>query len=128
MAKLMWVEWGSGWDQVVSVLAFNSDSPSSNHADAYSFSVKFAFEKTKNKQKSGSGCPFLKKTCIGRKLGTFSAKVVVPRLVAPSTMPTEKEQIIFPEYFGICCQSVTMKPLKIKAEICKRDLNPFVRR
>ena len=64
MAKLMWVEWGSGWDQVVSVLAFNSDSPSSNHADAYSFSVNFAFEKTKNKQKSGSGCPFfLKNVC-----------------------------------------------------------------
>ena len=32
------------------VLAFYSDDPSSNPADAYSFSVKVVFETNKNKQ------------------------------------------------------------------------------
>ena len=42
---------GSGGGQVVSVLAFYSDDPSSNPAEAYSFCVKFVFEKNENKQK-----------------------------------------------------------------------------
>ena len=37
--------------QVVSVLAFYSDNPSLNSSEAYSFSVKFVFEKNENKQK-----------------------------------------------------------------------------
>ena len=37
--------------QVVSVLAFYSDNPSSNPAEAYSFFVQFEFEK--NKKRSG---------------------------------------------------------------------------
>ena len=37
---------GRGGGQVVSVLVFYYDGPSSNLADAYSFSVKFVFEKT----------------------------------------------------------------------------------
>ena len=44
---------GRGGGQVVSMLAFYSDDPSSNPADIYSFSVKFVFEKNKNKQKRG---------------------------------------------------------------------------
>ena len=35
---------------MVSVLAFYSDDPSSNPADAYSFSVKFVYEKNENKR------------------------------------------------------------------------------
>ena len=46
-----------GGGQVVSVLAFYSDNPSLNPAEAYSFSVKIVFEKTKNKQKIGRGWP-----------------------------------------------------------------------
>ena len=42
--------------QVVGVLAFNSNNSSSNPAEAYSFSVKFMFEKNQNKQK-GPGWP-----------------------------------------------------------------------
>ena len=42
---------GRGCGQVVSVLAFYSDDPSSNPAEAYSFSCKIVFEKNKNKQK-----------------------------------------------------------------------------
>ena len=38
---------GRGGRQVVSII----DNLSSNPADAYSFSVKFVFEKTENKQK-----------------------------------------------------------------------------
>ena len=63
-------EWGSskiiklgrGRGQVVSVLAFYSDDPSSNPTEAYSFSVKFVFEKNKNKQKEAGVGPlnFLK--------------------------------------------------------------------
>ena len=36
---------GRGGGQVVSELAFYSDDPSSNPAEAYSFSVKFVLEK-----------------------------------------------------------------------------------
>ena len=36
---------GRGGGQVVSVLAFYSNDPSSNPADAYSFSVEFCFWK-----------------------------------------------------------------------------------
>ena len=52
---------GRGVGQVVSVLAFYSDEPSLNPTDAFSFSVKFVFEKNKNKQKRGRGWPIFKK-------------------------------------------------------------------
>ena len=52
---------GRGGGQVVSVLAFYSDNPSSNPADAYSFSVQIVFEKNENKQKEAGVGPFLKK-------------------------------------------------------------------
>ena len=39
---------GRGCVQVVSVLAFYSDDPSSNPAQAYSFSVIFVLEKNEN--------------------------------------------------------------------------------
>ena len=42
---------GRGGGQVVSVLSFYSDDPSSNPAEAYIFTVKFVFEKNENKQK-----------------------------------------------------------------------------
>ena len=44
---------------MVSVLAFYSDDPSSNPADAYSFSVKIVFDKNENKQKGAEVGPFL---------------------------------------------------------------------
>ena len=50
-----------GGGQVVSVLAFYSDDPSSNPAEAYSFSVNFVFEKNQNKQKEGGVGHFFKK-------------------------------------------------------------------
>ena len=50
-----------GGGQVVSVLAFYSDDPSSNLAEAYSFSLKFVFEKNENKQNVVGVGPFLKK-------------------------------------------------------------------
>ena len=40
-----------GGCEVVSVLAFLSDNPSSNPAEAYSFSLKFVLGKNENKQK-----------------------------------------------------------------------------
>ena len=42
---------GGGGDQVVSVLAFNSDDPSSNPAEAYNFSVKLLLKKRKYSMK-----------------------------------------------------------------------------
>ena len=55
-----------GGGQVVSVLAFYSDNPSSNPAEANSFSLKCAFDKNENKQKRGRIWPILKKqTPIG---------------------------------------------------------------
>ena len=53
---------GRGGGQVVSALAFYSDDPSSNPADAYRFSVQIVFEKNENKQKKGRSWPFFKKT------------------------------------------------------------------
>ena len=44
---------GRGGGQVVSVLAFNSNDPSSNPAEAYSFFCNIVFEKNENKQKRG---------------------------------------------------------------------------
>ena len=41
---------GRGCGQVVSALAFYSDDPSSNPAEAFSFSVKFELEKRVNNQ------------------------------------------------------------------------------
>ena len=40
-----------GGGQVVSVLAFYFNNPSSNPTEAYSFSAYFVYEKNKNKQK-----------------------------------------------------------------------------
>ena len=45
------MQMGRGDGQVVSELAFYSDDLSSNPAEAYSFAVKFVFEKNENKQK-----------------------------------------------------------------------------
>ena len=46
-----------GGCEVVSVLAFLSDNPSSNPAEAYSFCVKFVFEKNENKHKEAEVGP-----------------------------------------------------------------------
>ena len=51
---------GRGGGQVVSVLAFYSNDPSSNPADAYSFSGQFVFENNENKQKEALVGQFLK--------------------------------------------------------------------
>ena len=49
---------GCGGGQVVSVLAFYSDNPSSNPAEVYNFSVKLLLKRTKiNKKEAGVG-PF----------------------------------------------------------------------
>ena len=44
-------DWGRGGGQVVSMLAFHSDEPSSNPAVAKVFFYKFVFEKSENNQK-----------------------------------------------------------------------------
>ena len=47
---------GRGGGQVVSVLAFYSDNPSSNPAEVYNFSVKLLLKRTKiNKKLAGVG-------------------------------------------------------------------------
>ena len=61
MSQKYILSWGRGGGQVVSVLAFYSDGPSSNPAEVYNFSVKLLFKRTKiNKKEAGVG-PFLKK-------------------------------------------------------------------
>ena len=52
---------GRGGGQVVYVLTFYSDNLSSNPAVAYSFSVKFLFEKNENKQKEDGVWPIKEK-------------------------------------------------------------------
>ena len=47
---------GRGGGQVVSMLAFYSDNPSSNPAEVYNFSVKLLLKRTKiNKKEAGVG-------------------------------------------------------------------------
>ena len=53
---------GRGGGQVVSVLALNSDDPSLNLADAYSFSVKYVSKRTKINKKRPWLAHFFKKT------------------------------------------------------------------
>ena len=60
--------------QVVSGLAFYSDDPSLNPAEAYSFSVKFVFEKNENKQKEAGIDPFLK---IDSHSPLFAIKIIL---------------------------------------------------
>ena len=60
----------SGGGQVVSMLAFYSDNPSSNPAEACIFSVNFVFEKNENPHKRGSGWPILK----NRKVSNISLR------------------------------------------------------
>ena len=52
---------GRGGGQVVSVLAFYSDNPSSNPAEVYNFSVKLLLKRTKIKTKKRPGLAHLKK-------------------------------------------------------------------
>ena len=52
---------GRGGGQVVIVLAFYSDDPSSNPAEAYSFFCKIVFEKNENKQNEARVDPLFKK-------------------------------------------------------------------
>ena len=57
---------GRGGGQVVSVLAFYSDNPSSDPTDAYNFfSVKFVFEKNENNKKRPrvGPVPFKERIC-----------------------------------------------------------------
>ena len=51
---------GSGGGQVVIVLAFYSNNPSSNPPEVYNFRCIIVFEKDENKKEAGVG-PFFKK-------------------------------------------------------------------
>ena len=64
---------GGGGGQVVSVLAYYSDNPSSDPADVYSFLLKFVFEKNKNKQKEAGVGPFVKKWVAGNHSSLYSS-------------------------------------------------------
>ena len=52
---------GRGVGQGVSALSLNTDNPSLNPAEVYSFSVKFVFDKNEYKQKEVGIGPFLRK-------------------------------------------------------------------
>ena len=58
-----------GCGQVVSVLAFFCDDPSSNPADAYSFFCKSCFKRPKINKKEAGVCPFSKNSVS--RLGYF---------------------------------------------------------
>ena len=66
-----------GGGQVVSELTLHSDDPSSKPAKAYSFSVKFVFEKNKNQQKEAGVCPFPQKLHLNIELkATFQLNFI----------------------------------------------------
>ena len=66
---------GRGGCQVVSVLAFCSDDLSLNPAEAYSFSVKYVFEKNENKQKEARVGPFFKKNGFGGRTVVYLLRI-----------------------------------------------------
>ena len=51
---------GCGGGQVVSMRAIYCNNPRLNTTEAYSFTIKFAFEKIENKQRRGGDWPSLK--------------------------------------------------------------------
>ena len=65
---------GCGGGQVVSLLAFYSNDPSSNPAKVYSFFCNIVFEKNENKQKRGRVWPTLKKYYKWEKCYWYLAK------------------------------------------------------
>ena len=77
VVKWWWWQWwwssgGGGGGQVASTLASYSDDPSSNPAEAQSFSLKIEFKKYKNKQKqTGKGPLKILNTFCGRNDNTF---------------------------------------------------------
>ena len=90
-----------GGVQVVSVLAFYSDDPSLNPAEAYSFSVKWVFENNKNKEKRGRGWPILlnKSLNVGAKPGSdflSDAKLPYSKLVTIVVMGLEIARLLHP--------------------------------
>ena len=62
---------GRGGCQVVSVLAFYSNDPSSNPAEAYNFSIKFVFEKNKKTKEAGVGPFYVSRKKLSRPNGSF---------------------------------------------------------
>ena len=63
--ELLTNNWSSrGGGQVVSVITFNSDDPSLNPAEAYSFFVKFVFEKERKETKKRPWLDHLKNNSI----------------------------------------------------------------
>ena len=75
---------GCGGGQVVSVLAFYSNNPSSNPAEAYSFSVKFLFEKEQKQNKKRPGLVHFFKKNLRNKARAFAQ-------LAMSLLPKPKE-------------------------------------
>ena len=61
-----------GGCQVVRVLAFYSDDPSSNLAEAYRFFFKVVFEKNKNKEKEAGYDPLKIPFPLARVISFFS--------------------------------------------------------
>ena len=60
-----------GGGQVISVLAFYSNDPSSNPAEAYNFSIKFVFEKNKKTKEAGVGPFYVSRKKLSRPNGPF---------------------------------------------------------
>ena len=57
---------GRGGAQVVTVVAFFSDDPSSNPPEAFSFFCNIVFEKNEHKQKRGRAWPTFKTLTFAR--------------------------------------------------------------
>ena len=64
---------GRGGGEVVSVLAFYSDDPSSNPAKVYKFSVKLLLKRTKINKKEAGVDPFFKKETFSEECTNGSA-------------------------------------------------------
>ena len=77
---------GRGVGQGVSALAVNTDNPSLNPAEVYSFSVKFVFDKNEYKQKEVGIGPFLRKDQNTQKERTIRHAHFITRAVCSSIL------------------------------------------
>ena len=85
---------GRGGGQVVSVLAFYSDDPSSNLAEIYSFFCNIVFEKNENKTKRGQGWSISWKNKLWVKYYSFGSENFTHAYLRVSLFSSQKSLFI----------------------------------
>ena len=94
LKKQPFISMGRGGGQVVSVLAFYSNDPSSNAAEAYILSLKFVYEKNENEQKEDGVGPFKKKLFILMHCVAYCVGLLIDLLIVRDPWVIQKIQLL----------------------------------